>query len=70
MAQLRRNTSLHPTDIGKILIPMDTYYSAPKSEFNDWFEIKATENMIPEDEEVEMQTDLGRILRIVICNFN
>ena len=38
---------------------MDTYYSAPKTEFNDWFEIKATENMIPEDEEVEVQTDLG-----------
>lgn len=38
---------------------MDTYFNAPKTEFNDWFEIKATENMIPDDAEVEMNSDLG-----------
>ena len=38
---------------------MDTYYNAPKTEFNDWFEIRATENMIPDDDEIEMKTDLG-----------
>ena len=38
---------------------MDTYYNAPRTEFNAWFEIRSTENMIPEDDEIEMKTDLG-----------
>ena len=41
------------------MIPMDTYYNAPRTEFNAWFEIRSTENMIPEDDEIEMKTDLG-----------
>ena len=65
----RNNFTGVDVDIGKILLPMDTYYSAPKTEFNDWFEIRGTENMVPDDEEVEMMTDLG-FLRLAITFFN
>ena len=48
-------------DLGRAIIPTHTFFGAPKVEISNWFRLTATERMIPEEDGVEQETEIGEI---------